>query len=349
MVKFRNTNFIKSRIIRHILFWIAFLLFNTIINGQFKGDYSLQLILHLYYLPVVMAATYFTIYFLLPKFLQTRKYVLFSLLLVGSAFVFSALQRINIIYILVPIQFPESVDKYKFFSFQLIFRILSIYSPVILAVAIKLFIEWYRDQQIFQRLEKEKLEAELKFLRSQIHPHFLFNILNSLYALTLKKSGKAPEVVLKLSDLLSYMLYDCNADNVSLKKEISLINDYIELEKLRYGEKLNIEFNVDGPMKDKQIAPLLLLPFVENSFKHGVSKKISDKWIKIDLNIREDELLLKVINSKNSNQSSNGQDYTEGIGLQNVKRRLDLLYENKYELEINESENEFKVNLQLQL
>jgi len=245
--------------------------------------------------------------------------------------------------------FPETLEKFEFFSFQLVFRILKIYPPVILAASIKLFLEWYQDQQIFQQLEKDKLQAELKFLKSQIHPHFLFNILNSLYALTLKKSSKAPEVVLKLSELLNYMLYDCNSTIVPLKKEISLINDYIELEKLRYGKKLDIEINVNNKIGDHQIAPLLLLPFIENSFKHGVSKKVSDKWIKINLSILENELLLNVINSKNSKHNENEQDYTEGIGLLNVKRRLDLLYENKYYLEINESENEFEVNLQLQL
>jgi sensor histidine kinase YesM len=342
-------NILKSRITRHTLFWIAYLILNTIMYGQFRGDYILQFKLHLFYLPVVFAASYFTLYFLIPKFLQQRRYFYFILLLLVSAFIFSVIQRINIYLIVIPLYFPQMLEKFQFFSFDLVFRILKIYPPVILATSIKLFMEWYQDQQIFQQLAKEKLEAELKFLRSQIHPHFLFNILNSLYALTLKKSEKAPEVVLKLSELLNYMLYDCNAAFVSLNKEINLINDYIDLEKLRYGDKLKIEFNLKKSKSDNQIAPLLLLPFVENSFKHGVSKKVSDKWIKIDLSINENKLLLKIINSKNSNQTENDQDYTEGIGLLNVKRRLDLLYEDKHHLEINENETEFEVYLQLQL
>jgi len=317
--------------------------------GQFEGNYYLQFIMQLYYLPVVMAATYFTVYFLIPKYLQTRKYYLFILFLIGSAFIFSALQRLNIVFIVVPIQFPESVDKYEFFTFQLIFRILEIYPPVVLAAFIKLFKEWYQDQQTFQKLQKEKLEAELKFLKSQIHPHFLFNILNSLYALTLKKSDKAPEIVLKLSDLLNYMLYDCNASKVPISKEINLINNYIELEKLRYGEKLRIDYNTNISEHDHQIAPLLLLPFIENGFKHGVSKKVKDKWININLQVNESHLILNVVNSKNSYLSAKEQSYTEGIGLKNVKRRLDLLYEHKHLLDINESENEFEVNLRLEL
>lgn len=344
-----KTNIIKSRLTRHILFWIAYLIFNSIIYGTFDGKYLLQFKLHLFYLPVVFAATYFTLYLLMPVYLNNRRYFLFVLLLFISALVFSVIQRLNIYYIVIPIYFPEMLEKFKFFSFELVFRILKIYPPVILAASIKLFLEWYQNQQIFQQLEKDKLEAELKFLRSQIHPHFLFNILNSLYALTLKKSEKAPEVVLKLSDLLNYMLYECNAPMVSLKNEIKLINDYIELEKLRYGDKLSMEFNVENSKTDNKIAPLLLLPFVENSFKHGVSKKVSDKWIKIDLSINEDVLLLKIANSKNVNQPGNEQSYTEGIGLLNVKRRLDLLYENKYELEINESKDRFEVNLKLKL
>ncbi len=225
-----------------------------------------------------------------------------------------------------------------------------IYPVLVLAIVIKWFKYWYKEQKSNQLLVEEKLKAELNFLKAQVHPHFLFNTLNNLYALTLKQSKDAPEVVLKLSDLLNYMLYECTADEVLIEKEIKLLKDYISLEKIRYGNRLNISFNVLGESAGKRVAPLMLLPFVENSFKHGVSEEMNEAWVSIDLELKQSGLTLKVENSKSKDDEKEDQfNYKQGIGLKNVQRRLELLYPEKHKLEMHDSIDSFLVVLSIDL
>lgn len=219
------------------------------------------------------------------------------------------------------------------------------YPIVFTAVAIKLLKYWYTNQKAQQILRQEKLQAELKFLKTQIHPHFLFNTLNNLYALTLKKSDKAPETVLKLSELINYMLYECRSDEVSLTKEIKFIRNYVDIEKMRYGDKLDVDIRVSGEVTDRKIAPLILLPFVENCFKHGASEDLQQSWVKVTIDSHPDHLVIKVENSK---AGTNGHTREEGIGIENVKRRLDLLYPEKHALKIINGDETFLVILSIQ-
>lgn len=219
------------------------------------------------------------------------------------------------------------------------------YPIVFTAVAIKLLKYWYTNQKAQQILRQEKLQAELKFLKTQIHPHFLFNTLNNLYALTLKKSDKAPETVLKLSELINYMLYECRSDEVSLTREIKFIRNYVDIEKMRYGDKLDVDIRVSGEVTDRKIAPLILLPFVENCFKHGASEDLQQSWVKVTIDSHPDHLVIKVENSK---AGTNGHTREEGIGIENVKRRLDLLYPEKHALKIINGDETFLVILSIQ-
>jgi len=341
--------FNNYRIIRHLVFWLVYLLISILMYGYSKGDYFFQLKQHLLYMPAILLAAYFTIEFLIPRYLFQNKTLKFSILFLLTAFIFSFIQRLNINFVVLPLFYPEYADGFNIFSFQLIFRIFSEYPVVILAASIKIILHWYREQQLNQKLVREKLEAELKFLKAQIHPHFLFNTLNNLYALTLKKSDKAPEVVIKISGLLNYMLYESSAEKVSLVKEVEQIENYIELEKIRYGDKLRIDFNVNGSLENKLIAPMLMLPFIENSFKHGVSKKITDKWINISLNADGSKMMLFVENSRSNDDTESVSEYTAGIGLKNVTRRLDLLYKGNYNLTLDDSDGKFSVNLEIDL
>jgi LytS/YehU family sensor histidine kinase len=211
-----------------------------------------------------------------------------------------------------------------------------------------MFKRWYLIQQYTLNLQNEKLESELKLLKSQIHPHFLFNTLNNLYALTLKKSDKAPDMVIQLSNLLEYSLYSGKEAEVELNEELKQLNGYIDLEKLRYGKRLNIKANIPSQHDGLMIAPLLLLPFVENSFKHGASNDIVSPFIEISANMTDGLLYFTI---RNSYQPVSGKqdNYKEGIGLSNVKRRLELLYAGKHELIINQQDNVFEVNLILEL
>jgi LytS/YehU family sensor histidine kinase len=200
-----------------------------------------------------------------------------------------------------------------------------------------------------QDLEKGKLEAELKLLKSQINPHFLFNTLNNLYVLALNSSNRAPEVVYKLSQLMSYMLYESNQTHVALGKEIQYVQNYIALEKIRYGDRLDVALNIFvEDTEGIQIPPLLLLPYIENCFKHGVCNQIDKVWVRIDILVQDEQLVLKVENSK----SYFPEDLTRkksGIGLYNARKRLDLIYKDCYNLQIFNEDETFLVILKIQL
>jgi LytS/YehU family sensor histidine kinase len=209
--------------------------------------------------------------------------------------------------------------------------------------------DWLESQREKQELQSQTLQSELKFLKSQINPHFLFNTLNSLYALTLKKSDLAPEIVLKLSEMMRYMLYECNEREVPLSKEINYLKNYLELEKIRQGKKMNINFQMEGELANQKIAPLMFIPFIENSFKHGLSNQISNGYVDIKLKINGEKVNMNIENSKAASMPSPTGKRSGGIGLKNVRRRLNLLYPEHYKLEIEEDPNTYKVKLEIDL
>mgnify|MGYP005813913551 CR=1 FL=1 len=341
--------FETPRLIWHLVFWAVFILFFGILYGSFEEEYGKQIAVQATYALVQIPAVYVTLYVLMPKLLFKGRYSEFFLWLILLIICFATLSWFEYLFFQHPFFWPDDPFDTPVFNLGKILKAVNtIYPIVAIAVVFKWFKYWYKEQKKNQQLVEDKLEAELKFLKSQIHPHFLFNTLNNLYALTLKQSKDAPEVVLKLSDLLNYMLYECNADKVPLSKEIALVKDYIELEKIRYGERLNINMTVNNENGDESVAPLMILPFVENAFKHGASEEIEDSWISIDLSLKHKGLTLKVENSKSNNAESEDRfAYKEGIGLKNVKRRLEILYPEKHELNIHESSDSFLVVLKL--
>lgn len=297
-------------------------------------------------LPLKLIATYSLVYFFIPEYLLKRKYLIFFSIVIPVAFVLGTIQRYILGVTLYPIYYPEHLAEYGVIYWPKVFyAAINIYTIAVVAAIIKLLKQWFNTQQINSSLKQEKLAAELKFLKAQIHPHFLFNTLNNLYALTLKKSSKAPEVVLKLSELLDYMLYECNVPKVTLEKEIAMLENYIALEKIRYGDDLKIDFKIDNEVKGLLISPMLLLPLVENAFKHGVSKEIHEKLIEINLNTNKGLLEFSIENSKDSKSINSKNSYTEGIGLRNVIRRLELVYKDKHQLKIDDKGGSFKVLL----
>jgi LytS/YehU family sensor histidine kinase len=215
------------------------------------------------------------------------------------------------------------------------------------ALAIKLLKRWYLKQKETDQLVREKINAELQLLKAQVHPHFLFNTLNNIYSFILNGSDKAPEMIKKLSSLLHYILNDCNRQRVPLDKELSMIQDYIALEQIRYGDRLNLSMHIQGTAKDKLISPLLLIPFVENSFKHGTSRMLTHPWVRLDIYIEKDFLEFKLTNNKPEyNSEPPGK---KGIGLNNVKKRLQLLYPETHSLNIVESEMSYEVFMKIDL
>jgi LytS/YehU family sensor histidine kinase len=216
-----------------------------------------------------------------------------------------------------------------------------------MAAAIKLMKILYLKEQRNLQLQKENTESQLQLLKAQVHPHFLFNTLNNIYCYTQNVSPVASKLVLGLSDLLRSILYECNKDYIAVEKEIKMIKNYITLEKIRYGNKLDISMNISEDDTGLQIAPLLLLPFVENCFKHGASQVIDQPWLSIYLDFDEDNMYMKLINGKSLNNVKS--HFYSGIGLDNVRRRLEMLYAGKFLLEIKDEEEVFIVELKLQL
>lgn len=313
------------RLSQHLLFWIGHLfIFSLLYAGE---TYWKTILYTSMSLPYQMLSVYLMIYFLFPKLLIPKKYIWFGLAAIASLVLITALH-----YGISLVVWSEMRNEGLNFRFWFSSLVITGYTTA-LALGIKLLKYWNQRERYIQELSNARLEAELKFLRAQIHPHFLFNTMNNLYTLALKRSKKVPEIIEKLSDLLRYMAYEAGHPRVALEDEIEQLKNYMALEKLRYGGNLELSFTVNGAIDRVRIAPLLLLPFVENSFKHGVSGKLGSSWITIFMEIRENKLLFKVENSQpTSIKDETG--YTQGIGLKNVKRRLELIYKDQYELKI---------------
>jgi LytS/YehU family sensor histidine kinase len=214
----------------------------------------------------------------------------------------------------------------------------------------KILSDWLRHERDRKELETQTMQSELRFLKSQINPHFLFNTLNSLYALTLKKSDAAPEIVIKLSEMMRYMLYECNERRVPLRKEVQYIQNYLALERLRQGQNSEIDFDLNGVINEQQIAPLMFTPFLENSFKHGLNNQLAQGYVRIKLDVEKQKVQLQIENSKAPTKPvMNHSKPSGGIGLVNVRRRLNLIYPDRYDLRVHDEPNTYKVNLELDL
>jgi hypothetical protein len=209
------------------------------------------------------------------------------------------------------------------------------------SVVIKMMKRGWLKQQETLLVAREKAKAELQLLKSQIHPHFLFNTLNNVYFLTLTESQKAPGMLIKLSDMLRYILHECDQALVPLEKEIKMIEDYMALEKIRYGNHLKMNLTIKGDYHNKMVAPLLLIPLVENSFKHGTSKMLEHPWVNLNISIEEQYLFFLLSNS--TPHEITLAQHSGHIGLNNVKKRLELLYPGAHELEIKENKESFEI------
>jgi sensor histidine kinase YesM len=300
-----------------------------------------------------IAFTYLLIYWLLPNYYYKKRNrfisgiatmgVLMIFYFVAVAFKYSP-SIYNEIMNTTPSGYPTISSMMKVVVVDQLSSL-----PIITGIAlmIKLIKRWWNKMKETEQLTKEKVKAELQLLKSQVHPHFLFNTLNNIYYFTISGSPKAPEMIKKLTDLLNYILHECNHPLVPLEKEIKMIHDYTDLEKIRYGDQMNMSVELPGDCKNKMIAPLLLIPFVENSFKHGTSKVLKAAFIKLSMRIKEDTLYFSLTNNK---PPVNDPIKTKGnIGLVNVKKRLDLLYPGEHILMINEEPEIFTIDLQIQL
>lgn len=286
---------------------------------------------------------YITNYLLLPKLFYRKKYALFILCFVLLV-VTSSVLKMNILGRIMdaPQLYSLSGDLKR----RIYDNVLPHFFLVIAGAAIKLMIDYSRLQQRMAETAKEKAEAELNFLKSQINPHFLFNSLNSVYFLIDKNNTEARESLHKFSDMLRYQLYEMKGNKIPVEREINYLQDYVDLQKLRKDDAFSVSFTSSPSVTGFLIEPLLLVPFVENAFKHVSSHADKENFIRINLDRQNGQVIFSAENSKDRERTN---DTYSGIGLSNVKRRLELLYPGKHELMIKEEENVYKVNLKIKI
>lgn len=332
----------------HIMVWLFLItLFTFVATGGFessKGIYILFIGLSL----SNIAVFYLTLYFLIPLTLDKRKFFLWLLGSLAIMIAFLAI-KYGFSFYIYKISGLKMMTNTKEMSFSEPERLLlSTFITngffVFLSTVYKFTIDWFFNEREKTELERQRLTAELAFLKSQINPHFLFNSLNNIYSLAYQKSEATPDAILKLSEIMRYMLYESNDNRVALEKEIAYLQSFIELQKLRFKGKAHVILEVEGQIQNQNIVPLILISFVENAFKHGLATD-KDYPININISVFEDNLLFTIKNKKNELN----KDQTGGIGMVNVVRRLDLTYPEKYKLSVENREHEYFSELYLNL
>lgn len=327
----------------HLLFWMLYVALEYFANLMHKrpGE-SLRFIQETFLsLPALMLATYFIAGYVVPRFLKTSKWPLFVFwVFVVAVFVFFA--RIKWAEL---VNYLESDRYFKMPVDKMLKNIIRDYSIIALAVCMYIIGDYRKKQQLNEQLIKAKAEAEIKLLKGQLHPHFLFNSLNNIYSLALMKSDLTADSILKLTELLDYLVYRANMDKVALSKEVDLLQNYVDLEQLRYGEKLKIESEIAIRNAAIQVTPLILLPFAENCFKHGGVGQDGLFRINILLIADDKKLVFHLTNSKKKNREKaavNG-----GVGLENIRKRLTLLYPDRHQLRIDNQPDQYSVRLEI--
>jgi len=301
--------------------------------------------LSLYQMAGEMTLTYLIAYWLIPKFLFKRKYLSF----ITGIILFSIGLFIAEYPLYIKVAGLGRMPKY---SMEVLWNCLMEMTETShafpgLFIAFKLFKNYYYKMEEKETLSKENIDAELQLLKAQIHPHFLFNTLNNIYSFTLGKSPQALALVKNLSDTLRYMVMNCDVPLVLLENELKMIKNYIELEKVRYGQRLALHMKITGDIGNKMIAPLLILPFIENSFKHGTSQVLDRPWIELHVSVEGNSLRFELGNSRPSHPAS--QNNKNGIGLNNIRKRLQLLYPERHLLKIEPGEETFFVTMNVPL
>jgi two-component system LytT family sensor kinase len=336
---------IKRFKLNHLLFWLLFFAGWYFLRWQ---DFSSQgLAIKVTAIKVIDLAilVYITNLFLIPKLLYRRRYVLFIILYVSMIFI-SSLAKISIVADVLNIRNFNVLDNFKT---RLYDNIIPHYLLVSTGAALKLLLDYARAQKRLAEITKETAEAELKFLKSQINPHFLFNSINSVYFLIDKSNKEAREALHKFSEMLRYQLYECSGEKIDIEKELMYLKDYVDLQRLRKDERYRVNFFCSADVKGFAIEPLLLIPFVENSFKH-LSHFSNGKVNQVDIDVSRSNGEFSFTVSNTVDYSSKGStEPVGGIGLKNVKRRLELLYPEKHSLTIKEEEGWFKVKLKLKI
>ncbi|MDO5971946.1 histidine kinase [Flavivirga aquimarina] len=356
-MNFNSRQLYKVSLIHHIIFWSVYFLFNFFRWGSYFSEvkelpYLYSLRTNLLGFPIHMILCYLNIYVLMPKLAFKKKYISYIFLILSAIFLM-VLVKFNLTYYLVSTDvWPEGPKPISNITLNYAIEMMigELY-VITFATAIKITLDFLKEHKRVADLEKVQLETELLFLKTQISPHFFFNTLNNIYSLAVEKSKKTPKIILMLSELMRYLLYETKNKQQSLENEILCIQNYLDLERIRHNENLEVNMYISGDIQDKHIAPILLLSFVENAFKHGAYKNIGEVKININLIIKKDFLYFTISNPMPKlTEHKESFNHSSGIGLENVKKRLALGYkENDYKLTIGNKNNLFVVKLKIKV
>jgi two-component system, LytTR family, sensor histidine kinase AlgZ len=299
-----------------------------------------QLLYMTIWTPGFILFSYPLAYIAIPQLLLKGKVLQFFLIILAWGVLGLWVDQAYRLYILSPFQEWLAMD-HPIGSGPMPTCYLCLTTSAIGPMIIRFFKLLMMKQRAWLQAKREQITSELQLLKAQVHPHFLFNTLNNIYSSSLDNSPQTPGLLLKLSSLLRYMLDDCKNDLVPLEKELEVMEHYIDLEKERYGDKIMIKWKVDGDIKNKKIAPLLILPFLENAFKHGTSEQLENAWLVVEITVQKNVLTCHVANSKDDH----GTACAGGIGIANVKKRLECLYPNDHTLSLNDAGHAFVVHM----
>ena len=339
----RLYDLLTLRPVYHAIFWLT--LFGLMVWLGCRQNHDLWFVVgnELISLSFFAVLVYFNLFYLIPNYLARNVLLYLGLVLAACAVVTPI--KVLVLYLkfsgrpqlqedLVAVQDTLYIGSFLVTMTSTVLRVIT---------------DWWRYQREKQNLQTQTIQSELRFLKSQINPHFLFNTLNNLYALTLKKSDKAPEIVLKLSEIMRYMLYECNEKQVLLSKEVQYIHNYLDLERLRQPKGADIQFATEGRISDQMIAPLLFVPFLENSFKHGLNHHVQGGgFVRLRLSVHDRDLEFFIENSKAERLPRQEHPRSGGIGLVNVRQRLDILYPDSHTLTVEDEPHRYAATMLLQ-
>mgnify|MGYP000597013660 CR=1 FL=1 len=337
-----------KRFLEHTVFWIGYWLLISFSAGLYDLDFETTFLYKLSSLPLTILVTYLFVYRIIPLYFNKKimQFALYGALVMVLGLL---LMRLYLGYVQFPLFYEDSDWVFVFFNW---YRIAADLTQLCALIGIISAFKYYRDfkrtKDVVEELSLEKKKAELSFLRAQIHPHFLFNTLNSIYYSVVKKSDQGPNLIIQLSDMLRFVLYECKDDFIEINKEITLINNYIGIEQSRFGDRLSVDFDIEGDRSAK-IPPLICFSLIENAFKHGASESVDQVKIKISIRVGQNKLLLEVKNPVVKGSDSDLFGASEGIGLKNVTKHLDLIFEGKYVLKSEQIDNIYVCSLEIPL
>jgi len=336
-----QTPITRRLVLIHMGGWVAFVVLLFVLFGIPIDDPMITLRTLLATIPLIILF-YSNTSFFIPRLLARKRVIPYILTVIGA-----------VVLVILVTHWIERTFNQEFYESRdwypgIVTSRAILHSLLILTISggLKMTKEWFRNERLKNEMEKEKMASELAMLKSQINPHFLFNNLNNIYSLAIRKSEVAPKAIVMLSEMMRYMLYDSTAEQISLSKEVEHLHNYIDLQKLRLKDHNQVCFTTEGDLETRKIEPMLLEPFVENAFKHGDIFRQGGN-IHIDLKVVGNQLEFKVKNTFTRN--GHVKDKHSGIGLANIRKRLELLYPDKHKLDIAEKETRFLVDLKLNL